>query len=219
MDVDGLEGLQHLQGLAEDEDFDPNNSNTPNMVNMGGVLNGSEQRLKIGGRAVINKPPSEGLYVRHGTRRETPVQEVYEIRVVDMFETSTVEVKLKPTENGIAPALVREGLFPCAPWEPSVAIPVRVLEAYSIQHVAYRPFLCQQFSIAYDLYLDIRRRVDERVMLLLGRDSKWRMKHACPACMYKLEGEDKLIFDMLTTMDGNDSLKRVLRRSKTSMGG
>lgn len=43
MDVDSLEGLQHLQGLVEDEDFDPNNSNTPNMVNMGGVLNGSER--------------------------------------------------------------------------------------------------------------------------------------------------------------------------------
>ena len=33
--------------------------------------------------------------------------------------------------------------------------------------------------------------------------------------MYKLEGEDELIFSMLTTMDGNDSLKRVLRRAKT----
>jgi hypothetical protein len=54
-------------------------------------------------------------------------------------------------------------------------------------------------------------------MLLLGRDSKWQLKHACPTCMYKLEGEDKLIFNMLTTMDGNDSLKRVLRRNKTSM--
>ncbi|KAJ7826212.1 hypothetical protein B0H14DRAFT_2368292, partial [Mycena olivaceomarginata] len=146
-------------------------------------------------------------------------------------------VKLKPTENGIAPALVREGLVPCAPWASSVAITVCVLEAYRIQHVrcpqlaiqsfvkslcdmhgvAYRPYLCQQFSIAYDLYLDIRRRTDERVMHLLGRDSKWRMKHACPACMYKLEGEDKLIFDMLTTMDGNDSLKRVLRRDRNSM--
>jgi hypothetical protein len=148
---------------------------------------------------------------------------------------------------------VREGLLPCAPWKPSVAITVRVLETYRIQHVrcpqlaiqsfvkslcdmhgvsgalfadwpplilmqtAYRPYLCQQFSIAYDLYLDIRRRTDECIMLLLGRDSKWRMKHTCPACMYKLEGEDKLIFDMLTTMDGNDSLKRVLRRKKTSM--
>jgi len=29
--------------------------------------------------------------------------------------------------------------------------------------------------------------------------------------------EDALIFDMLTTMDGNDSLKRVLRRERTSM--
>jgi hypothetical protein len=79
--------------------------------------------------------------------------------------------------------------------------------------VPFRPYLSQQFSIAYDVYLSIRRETDERVMNALGRDSKWRMKHACPACMYKLEGEDKLIFEMLTTMDGNDSLKRVLRRS------
>lgn len=54
-------------------------------------------------------------------------------------------------------------------------------------------------------------------MNALGRDSSWRLRHACPACTYKLEGEDALIFDMLTTMDGNDSLKRVLRREKTSM--
>jgi hypothetical protein len=35
--------------------------------------------------------------------------------------------------------------------------------------------------------------------------------------MYILEGEAKLIFNMLTTMDGNDSLKRVLRREKGTM--
>lgn len=146
--------------------------------------------------------------------------------------------------------------MPCAPWKPTVAIKLRVLEAYRVTHVrcpqlaiqsfvkalcdlhgvrgicrltfngadsffyiqaVYRPYLCQQFSIAYDLYLDIRRRVDDRVMNALGRDSSWRLKHACPACMYKLEGEDKLIFDMLTTMDGNDSLKRILRREKGTM--
>jgi hypothetical protein len=54
-------------------------------------------------------------------------------------------------------------------------------------------------------------------MQALGRDSKWRLKHACPACTYKLEGEDALIFDMLTCFDGNDSLKRVLRRDKVAM--
>jgi hypothetical protein len=78
--------------------------------------------------------------------------------------------------------------------------------------VPFKPYLSQQFSIAYDVYLAIRRQTDERVMNALGRDSKWRLKHACPACMYKLEGKDRLIFDMLTTMDGSDSLKRVLRR-------
>jgi hypothetical protein len=30
--------------------------------------------------------------------------------------------------------------------------------------------------------------------------------------MYKLEGEAELVFSMLVTADGNDSLKRVLRR-------
>ncbi|KAJ7785440.1 hypothetical protein B0H14DRAFT_3095663 [Mycena olivaceomarginata] len=131
--------------------------------------------------------------------------------------------------------------MPCAPWDPTVAINIRVLETYLVTHVhcphlavqafvkslcdihgvhfvPYRPYLCQQFSIAYDLYLDIRRRTDERVMKALDCDSTWRMKHACPACMYKLEGEDALIFAMLTTMDGNDSLKRVLRRDKSSVG-
>jgi hypothetical protein len=52
------------------------------------------------------------------------------------------------------------------------------------------------------------------MMEALGRDSTWRLKHACPACTYKLEGEDAMIFEMLTTMDGNDSLKHVLRREK-----
>jgi hypothetical protein len=78
--------------------------------------------------------------------------------------------------------------------------------------VPFRPYLSQQFSIAYDVYLAIWRQMDEHVMNALGRDSKWCLKHVCPACMYKLEGEDQLIFDMLTTMDGNDSLKRVLQR-------
>ncbi|KAJ7719537.1 hypothetical protein B0H14DRAFT_3629086 [Mycena olivaceomarginata] len=150
------------------------------------------------------------------------VQEVYEIQVVDIFKTFTTDMKLKPTETSIAPTLVREGLLPCTPWAPSVVITTRMLETYRIQHVCYpqlaiqsfvkslcnmhgvtyHPYLCQQFSITYNLYLDICHCTDEHVMLLLGHDSKWWMKHACPTCMYKLEGEDKLIFDMLTTMDG-----------------
>ncbi|KAJ7813582.1 hypothetical protein B0H13DRAFT_1665338, partial [Mycena leptocephala] len=132
----------------------------------------------------------------------------------------------------VAPALILEGMVPCAPYTPNIAITVHVLEVFRVLHarapqlaiqpyvkslcdlhgVPFKPYLSQQFSIAYDVYLAIWRQTDECVMNALGRDSKWRLKHACPACMYKLEGEDQLIFDMLTTMDGNDSLKRVLRR-------
>jgi hypothetical protein len=54
-------------------------------------------------------------------------------------------------------------------------------------------------------------------MKALDHGLTWCMKHACPACMYKLEGEDTLIFNMLTTMDGNDSLKCVLRCDKSLM--
>jgi hypothetical protein len=32
--------------------------------------------------------------------------------------------------------------------------------------------------------------------------------------MYKLKGEDELIFDVLVTQDGGNSLKRVLQRNK-----
>ncbi|KAG2109486.1 hypothetical protein DEU56DRAFT_874508 [Suillus clintonianus] len=41
----------------------------------------------------------------------------------------------------------------------------------------------------------------------------WHVKHACPACTYKLTDEPELTFSLLYAMDGNDSLKRVLRRS------
>jgi hypothetical protein len=49
----------------------------------------------------------------------------------------------------------------------------------------------------------------------LGRDTPdWHLKNGCPACTYKVEGEMKLIFEMLVTMDGNDSLKCVLMKEK-----
>ncbi|KAJ7859641.1 hypothetical protein B0H14DRAFT_2577071 [Mycena olivaceomarginata] len=196
-------------------------------------------RTEIRNRAFASQMPDMvSAYIRMCAEQEVPsrprsenarVDEVYEIQVVDMFQTSSVDVTLDAQAKGIAPALLLAQLVPCAPWRPTVAIKVRVLEAYRVLHVrspqlaiqsfvkslcdlhgaAFRPYLCQQFTIAYDLYLEMRRQTDERVMRALGRDSSWRLKHACPACTYKLTGEDALIFDMLVTMDGNDSLKRL----------
>ncbi|KAJ7805124.1 hypothetical protein B0H14DRAFT_3091659 [Mycena olivaceomarginata] len=118
-----------------------------------------------------------------------------------------------------------EGLIPCAPFRPSVAITVKVLEVYRVAHARcpqlaiqsfvktlcdlhgtpYLPYLRKQFAICYDLYLDLRRNSEKT--------------HACPACMYKLKGEAKLIYDILVAMDGNNSLKRVLRRCKVHSDG
>lgn len=38
----------------------------------------------------------------------------------------------------------------------------------------------------------------------------WRLKHLCPPCTYHLDGEASLKFSMLYTINGNDSLKRIL---------
>lgn len=79
--------------------------------------------------------------------------------------------------------------------------------------VAYRTSLRDVFSSSYDLYLRLREEVDARVSKALNRDNTWRRKNACSACTYQLENEEKLIFKILVTMDGNDSLKRIVRRA------
>jgi hypothetical protein len=136
-------------------------------------------------------------------------------------------------DQGIPATLVRQGLMPCAPFSPTLAFTTRLLELYRNSHlrcphlaiqpfvkalcdlhsVSFRPYLSQQFSISYDLYLTIREEVHNCVNGALERNSPyWRLQHTCPACTYKLQGEAELIFKMLVTMDGNDSLKRILRR-------
>ncbi|KAG2337329.1 hypothetical protein BDR05DRAFT_978549 [Suillus weaverae] len=69
-----------------------------------------------------------------------------------------------------------------------------------LQGVQFYAYLSRQFSIVLDIYLQILTSVNMLVYeaLLLG-DPHWRLKHACPACTYKLQV--------------NDSLKRVLKKS------
>ncbi|KAJ6597738.1 hypothetical protein DFH09DRAFT_904088 [Mycena vulgaris] len=150
--------------------------------------------------------------------------------------TYIVHVPLLTTDTFVTSALVGRGLVPCSPFAPSIAIATRVLEMFRLARLRsptlsiqswvktlcdlhgklFVPYLAQQFTICYDVYLETLAAVDARVAKALGRDAPdWRLKNCCPACTYKLEGEMKLIFSMLTTMDGNDSLKRVLRKDKT----
>ncbi|KAF8188436.1 hypothetical protein K438DRAFT_1594303, partial [Mycena galopus ATCC 62051] len=127
------------------------------------------------------------------------------------------------------------GLVPPTPHLANVAITIRTLEVFRITHlqcprlglqpfvhalcdihgVPPRSYLTVQFSVAFDVYLAIRAEVDKRVQAALGRDApNWRLRNACPACMYKLEGEQPIPLPFLTTFDGNNSLKRFWRREQ-----
>ncbi|KAI5985883.1 hypothetical protein EDD15DRAFT_2175514 [Pisolithus albus] len=133
----------------------------------------------------------------------------------------------------ITSALMRQGVVPCSPIHPTAAVTIGALELFRIarlrsphfsiqafiktlcdlQGVVFQRYLSRQFSIAFDLYLQVHGRVDSIVSQALQRDSEdWRLKHTCAACTYKLTGEPELKFKLLYAMDGNDSLKRVLRR-------
>ncbi|KAF8572888.1 hypothetical protein K439DRAFT_1377120, partial [Ramaria rubella] len=80
------------------------------------------------------------------------------------------------------------------------------------QSVLYQPSLRNKFSDAYDVYVIICTEVQRQVSTMLGQDATdWRLKNACPACIYKLDGEPSLKISMQVTMDGNNTQKHVER--------
>ena len=124
----------------------------------------------------------------------------------------------------VTTALIRHGLVPCAPFSPTAAFTIQVLEFFRVSHnrspslsihmfiktlcdlhsAPFKPYISRQFSICYDLYLEMRSVADERVQVTLDRNSKdYRLRNNCPACTYKLTNEPKLEFSMLYTVDGH----------------
>ncbi|KAM6490953.1 hypothetical protein JOM56_001313 [Amanita muscaria] len=139
------------------------------------------------------------------------------------------------TDKSVAGALVRQGMIPSTPFNPCYAVSIQLLELYRNLHcrcphlaiqsfvkglldfhgLSYKQYYSTTFSTCYDVYLEILEQNRKTVMKELGRDAPlWRMRNACPACSYKLHGEKELIFNMLITMDGNNSLKRLRRDAR-----
>jgi hypothetical protein len=125
--------------------------------------------------------------------------------------------------------------MPCSPYTPTTAISIRTLELFRVTQlrsphvsihsfvktlcdlhtVPFKPYLSRQFSIALRPLPQYRTSVNHAVQAVLLRDTvDWRLRHLCPPCTYTLVGEEKLKFSMLYTGDGNDSLKRILRRKQ-----
>ncbi|KZV93713.1 hypothetical protein EXIGLDRAFT_673831 [Exidia glandulosa HHB12029] len=128
-----------------------------------------------------------------------------------------------------AVALIRMGLLPCTPQVPSVAISLALLDWYyrlrrhaprlGVQQFVkalcdmhdrpYQRYLRDQFALAFDTFLAIRREVDARVRDLLQRSAPhWRVKNSCPPCRYKLDDEPVLLIPAMIGSDGNFALKR-----------
>ncbi|KAF8156907.1 hypothetical protein B0H34DRAFT_783174 [Crassisporium funariophilum] len=157
-------------------------------------------------------------------------QEDYPVEVLDTSASTQRKVALRKGDTSVTAAFLREGLVPCAPHLPTVAVTICVLGLYRnaslrCPHLAinsfvkslcdlygtpFRPYLCKQFSICFDVYLSIQNCVDQHLQTALKcHNSGWRLCHVCPCCTHKLVDEPKLVFDMLVTMDGNDSFKHV----------
>ncbi|KAJ3925075.1 MAG: hypothetical protein NXY57DRAFT_1044414, partial [Lentinula lateritia] len=157
------------------------------------------------------------------------------ITAVDVFRSFYGLIQTQESDIYWSSSLVRQGLFPCSPGIATVAITTRALEVFrvqslrcprlsikafvkslcDIQGVPFKPYLQEQFSIAFDLYLSVLSEVRRRVLQALGRDSpNWRLTNACPCCLYHVDGEPTLQFQLLCTVDGNNSLKRFARKEQ-----
>ncbi|KAJ6614479.1 hypothetical protein B0H10DRAFT_2221215 [Mycena sp. CBHHK59/15] len=177
----------------------------------------------------------DGLGATYTQPEGAVVEETRNVLVVCFLAAYYQDVPIIRGDHLVASAFVRQGLMPVAPHVPTVVITVHALEVYRVAHlrcprlgiqpfirtlcdiqrVAPRPWLAAQFSVAFDVYLAIRAVVDRRVQVALGRDAPdWRLKNACPACLYKLEGEPTLELPFLSTIDGNNSLKRFELREQ-----
>src|ERR1700722_13216738 len=158
---------------------------------------------------------------------------------INSTASHTTMFSITPADAYICTAFVHQGDIPSSPSRPPLGFSVQALELFRIAHlrcpqfsqqafiktlsdlhsVEYQKYLSRQFSIAFDLYLSILGVVDGRVKMALGRNTgDWRLWHACPCCMYKLKEEPALVFDILWAQDGNDSLRRIIRRSPAADG-
>ncbi|KAJ7853837.1 hypothetical protein B0H14DRAFT_3653218 [Mycena olivaceomarginata] len=180
----------------------------------------------------------DGLPLSCAVPAPEEVQEVRDVLVVDMFSTTHEDLCLVAGDVSVAFACVHRGWMPVSPFIPTAVITIRALEVYrvarlrcprlgiqafvrtlcNIHGVAPRQWLAAQFSVAFDVYLAIRTAVDRRVQVALGRDAlHWRLKNACPCCLYKLEGEPCLKIPLMGTFDGNNSLSRFWLREKVEV--
>ncbi|KIM61914.1 hypothetical protein SCLCIDRAFT_25388 [Scleroderma citrinum Foug A] len=121
----------------------------------------------------------------------------FQVTAVDVFESHHDYVVLQLPDELANISLACIGFLGCSPTVPSVTISFKCLELY---HQLRR---CQS---SFTVLWNIRLQVDKA----LGCDAPdWRLRHNCPPCSNKLDGEPTLCPASLRAMDGNTSAKRM----------
>ncbi|PIL35238.1 hypothetical protein GSI_03028 [Ganoderma sinense ZZ0214-1] len=135
----------------------------------------------------------------------------FDMILVDFFETSKRTFRRRSATPTVAIAFqTLEAYRQLHRVCPRLSLQAQVRALCYLHSIPYQRTLVDQFSIAYDQYLDILAGIDSRVRKVLRQDGEnSRMLNACAPCLYKLEDEPKLKFSLLVSMDGNQSLKLV----------
>ncbi|KAG1880023.1 hypothetical protein F4604DRAFT_1679156 [Suillus subluteus] len=221
-------------GPQEADDEGVSEGNTTSRYE-GSAVDAARARIAycLQGRHRRRRPPRSRLqcnrYLHWKHRDATPTPNVQAGTFV--FHVSTVDILVQQAADELANvSLINIGLLGCSPIQPTIAVSLQCLELYhqirrckpsfsvqamvkvlcALHNRSYFQALRDQFAIAFDVYLDILRRVQELANTALKRDTPhWRMLHSCPACNYKQENEPTLIPARMDSMDGNSSLKRV----------
>lgn len=81
----------------------------------------------------------------------------------------------------------------------------------TLYQVPFFPDFPRLFSQSFDVFMEILSRISVTLDSLTLESPNELYAHACPACVYKLDGEETLDHSMLLCMDGNESVKRMRR--------
>ncbi|KAJ7035247.1 hypothetical protein C8F04DRAFT_1182414 [Mycena alexandri] len=134
-----------LQALWDIQDWDGGvDGNEDQEIRLEDVLDGST-RVDIshdGGelREAIRQEIEEEA---HRAKEPSPDTDGdYPIRVVDLLDTYTLNARLDSGGLGVAAAFLKQGLFPCAPYDPTVVITTQTLEFFRHAHAR-----CPRLSI------------------------------------------------------------------------
>ncbi|KAI6125686.1 hypothetical protein EDD16DRAFT_1703175 [Pisolithus croceorrhizus] len=135
-----------------------------------------------------------------------------QLYVLGIFCAEKRALQVRTEDYSVSSTLVHQGVVLL-----HLSLQAFVKTISDLQGVQYRPYLTCLFSIALDVYLQMRLVVSDLVLKALHCDTPdWRLRNSCPACTYTLEDEPDLKFKLLFAMDGNNSLKCI---SRAAIGG